>query len=61
LYDRLADHFGKEQIFMDVDMDLGRDFVDEIQQKVASCDVLVAIIGKNWLDVKNDVGLRRAG
>jgi hypothetical protein len=59
LWDRLAPHFGAEDIFMDIDMNLGVDFVDEIQQKVALCKVLIAVIGRTWLEIKNDAGLRR--
>ena len=57
LYDRLAAHFGEEQIFMDIDMQPGIDFVDEIEQRVALCEVLIAVIGRSWLEVKNDAGL----
>src|SRR5262245_58230814 len=59
LYDRLSTHFGKARIFMDIDMNLGIDFVDEIEQRVASCEVLLAVIGRSWLEVKDDVGQRR--
>lgn len=59
LYDRLVAHFGETQIFMDIDMQLGIDFVDEIEQRVVLCDVLIAVIGRSWLEVKNDAGLRR--
>jgi TIR domain len=54
LYDRLSARFGKAWIFMDIDMDLGVDFVDEIEQRVASCDALIAVIGRSWMDVKDD-------
>ncbi len=59
LYDRLSTHFGKARIFMDIDMNLGIDFVDEIEERVASCEVLIAVIGRNWLEVKDDGGRRR--
>ena len=50
LYDRLAAHFPKKQIFIDVDnLDPGVDFVEAIEQSVGSCDVLIAVIGKRWL------------
>lgn len=59
LYDRLVAHFGKARLFMDIDMDLGVDFVEEIGRRVALCDVLIAVIGRTWLDVKTEAGLRR--
>jgi len=50
LYDRLQAYFGKEQVFMDVDtLKPGEDFVDKLQSAVASCDVLIAVIGTRWL------------
>jgi hypothetical protein len=30
-------------------MDLGINFVKEIEKNVGSCDVLIAVIGKHWL------------
>ncbi len=60
LYDRLVVRFGAERVFMDIDtLDFGVDFVDAIQQTVASCDVLIAVIGRQWLDSKDDTGRRR--
>jgi Protein of unknown function (DUF1566)/TIR domain len=59
LYDRLSTRFGKARIFMDIDMDLGLDFVKEIRQRVGSCEALIAVIGRSWLDVKDDEGRRR--
>jgi len=45
LYDQLSTRFPKRQIFMDVDnLDAGVDFVEAIEQSVASCDVLIAVI-----------------
>lgn len=60
LYDRLAAHFPKEQIFIDVDnLDPGGDFVETIEQSVGSCDVLIAVIGKRWLISSEAEGSRR--
>src|SRR3954463_10334202 len=61
IYDRLTQHFGSRQpIFIDVDsVDPGVDFVDAIQQTVASCDVLIAVIGRNWVTATDDEGRRR--
>jgi hypothetical protein len=60
LYDRLSAHFGSDRVFMDIDtIDLGVDFVAALQASVTSCDVLIAVIGKQWLDVKDEEGRRR--
>jgi len=50
LFDRLAAHFGKDRIFMDIDtIEPGEDFVTIIEEAVSSCDILIAIIGRQWL------------
>jgi hypothetical protein len=60
LYDRLAEEFPADHLFMDVDaIAPGLDFVSEIDVAVRSCDVLLAIIGRNWLDAKDAEGHRR--
>ncbi|MGD8404526.1 MAG: TIR domain-containing protein [Anaerolineales bacterium] len=60
IYDRLAAHFGKDAIFMDVDtIEAGLDFVEVLENAVQSCDVLVALIGRQWLNIKDDTGIRR--
>lgn len=60
LFDRLADQFGETQIFKDVDsIELGDDFVEVITDAVASCDVLLALIGDRWLTITDDEGRRR--
>jgi TIR domain len=54
LYDRLADAIGQENIFMDVDsISFGLDFADAIGTAVSSCDVLLAIIGPEWLTISD--------
>lgn len=60
LFDRLTDHFGKGQIFKDVDsIELGDDFVEVINGAVGSCDVLLALIGDRWLTITDDEGKHR--
>jgi hypothetical protein len=57
LFDRLAEHFGYAQIFKDVDsIELGDDFVQMITRAVGSCDVLLALIGDQWLTAKDEDG-----
>jgi TIR domain len=60
LYDRLAEHYGSSQIFKDVDsIELGDDFVEVITRAVGSCDVLLALIGTEWLTITDAQGRRR--
>jgi len=60
IYDRLTPHFGGDAIFMDVDdIPAGVDFVNYLENEVQSCDVLIALIGKQWLNVKDAHGIRR--
>jgi TIR domain len=60
LYDQLEDHFGAAQIFKDVDsIELGDDFARVIKRAVGSCDVLLALIGDQWLTVTDDRGRQR--
>lgn len=49
--DRLGAAFGADNIFMDVqDIAPGSDFAESIGKTVGSCDVLVAVIGPQWLE-----------
>jgi tetratricopeptide (TPR) repeat protein len=60
LYDVLVEHFPAEQVFKDVDnIDPGDDFVERITGAVASCDVLLALIGPDWLTITDENGQRR--
>lgn len=60
LYDRLAERFGPGQVFKDVDsIELGDDFVETITNAVGSCDILLALIGQDWLDIAGPDGSRR--
>jgi TIR domain len=60
LFRDLCDRFGKGVVFMDVaGIEPGRDFRRVIDQQVASCGVLLAIIGKDWLTVADEKGQRR--
>ncbi len=60
LFDRLADQFGRDKVFKDVDsIDLGEDFVEAITTAVGSSDALLALIGNQWLTVTDQHGRRR--
>ncbi|HEY1985901.1 MAG TPA: toll/interleukin-1 receptor domain-containing protein [Terracidiphilus sp.] len=60
LADRLKKHFGSDHVFVDIDnIRPGEDFVQRIDQSIAACDVLVAVIGKSWLTAADSQGHRR--
>jgi len=60
LFDDLVKHYGESCVFMDVvGIDAGRDFRKVIDQHLASCGVLLAIIGPGWLNAIDEQGLRR--
>jgi len=60
IFDRLGAKFGRENIFMDVDtIQPGENFVDAIENAVSSCDVLIALIGDEWLTITDENGKRR--
>jgi hypothetical protein len=60
IYDRLVDAFGADNVFKDVDRLLvGVDFRSVINREIGSSDVLLAIVGPNWLDAVDEDGKRR--
>ena len=60
LYDRLSQRFGDDNLFMDVDnISPGLNFVEVIQNAVGACEVLLAVIGRQWLTSTDSQGQRR--
>jgi WD40 repeat protein/tetratricopeptide (TPR) repeat protein len=60
LYDRLSGRFGAGRVFMDVDsIDPGVDFTTAITEAISGCDILLALIGREWLTVTDAGGRRR--
>jgi TIR domain len=60
VHDCLASEFGSDLVFMDIDtIPLGANFIKVLRDAVSKCDVLLAVIGPNWLDVKNEHGRRK--
>ena len=50
IYDRLVQHFGRHSVFKDVDnIPLGVDFREHLGDAVGRCDVVLAVIGRQWL------------
>jgi hypothetical protein len=59
VYDRLVMRLPREAVFIDVDnIPLGVDFVQVLSERVGACDVLIAIIGREWINVREG-GRRR--
>lgn len=60
LHHRLAQTFSRSKLFMDVDhIPAGADFVAHLNSQVAECDVVLVVIGPNWVGVKDESGRRR--
>jgi TIR domain/VHL beta domain len=60
LFDALSAHFGEDRVFMDIDdIDPGVDFDQVVHEAVGKCDVLLAMIGPNWLTATDKQGRRR--
>ena len=60
LFDRLQDAFEPQQLFLDVDnIAPGLDFVRVLNERVAECDIVLAVIGKGWIDARDANGARR--
>lgn len=59
LYDRLRERF-RQRVFMDVEgIEPGVDFVEVIENAVGDCEVLLALIGREWSDIADEKGSRR--
>ena len=60
LFEGLKARFGQDRVFIDVDsIEPGRDFRRTIEERVSSCDVLLALIGRTWVRAADKEGRRR--
>jgi hypothetical protein len=60
LADRLLETFGRDNLFMDVDnIPVGINFDEYLKSQVAACDVVLSVIGPNWLNAKDEANQRR--
>lgn len=51
LYDSLEDRFGAQNVVLDIDsIPYGVDFREHIKARIRECDVLLAIIGEQWIE-----------
>jgi TIR domain len=56
IFDRLKQHYGRDNVFMDIDaVPLGLDYRDHIRNTLERSDIVLAVIGPQWL------GLQSAG
>jgi hypothetical protein len=60
LLGRLERAFSAEQLFIDVDnIEPGMDFVRVLEEQISKCDVVLAVIGKGWIDALDERNARR--
>jgi WD40 repeat protein len=60
LHERLAEAFGGEYVFIDVDsLKPGEPFPQVIERTLTSSDAVLALIGEDWLTVTDATGRRR--
>ena len=56
----LRNRFGPGQVFIDIDQIVkGQDFHRSLQKHLSQCKVMVAVIGPQWLEAKDEAGKRR--
>jgi rubrerythrin len=50
IYDRLANEFGKDNVFKDVDdIPIGVNFRRHLEEAISKCDIMLVLIGDKWL------------
>ncbi len=60
IYERLVSMFKRQNVFKDVDsIPPGVDFRKHLAKAVSRCDVLLAVIGRDWLGCRDEHGNRR--
>ena len=60
IYDKLVAAFSPEQVIRDIDsLLIGRPFPEALNDAVSQSEVVLVIIGKNWLTASNSDGARR--
>jgi len=60
LFDRLAEHFGADQVFRDIDsIEAGENFEESIRDALRLAIVVLVVIGPRWLEARSQDGTRR--
>jgi hypothetical protein len=58
--DAFTEHFGEDRVFRDIDsIEPGLDFAEALERAVGSCEVLLAVIGNNWVTAADAAGHKR--
>jgi len=54
IFDRLVAHYGRDSVFMDIDsIPFGNDFREHIDKAVRESDILIAVVGLDWIGVRD--------
>jgi hypothetical protein len=56
LYDAMVARFGERNVFMDVELAPGVDFVERITEVVSGCLVLIVVMGPSWATASDGEG-----
>jgi len=60
LHDRLSARYGGENVVLDVDnVPIGVHFQKYLDSQIEQCDLLLALIGRHWLEAADPKGARR--
>jgi TIR domain len=59
IYDRLKNDLGTEHVFIDADIPKGNDWEKDLNAHLDQACVFLAVIGPNWLDIRDEHGRRR--
>src|SRR4051812_31515199 len=60
LSDALTDYFGDASIVRDIEaLAPGVDYVEQIDRFISACDILLLLIGRDWLTIADDQQQRR--
>lgn len=61
IFERLETEFGRDNLFMDIEgyIKPGDDFAQKLRETIATCDVLLVVIGRGWIEARDRDGKRR--
>src|ERR1700732_3136706 len=55
----LEHEFGRQNVFIDIDMRAGTKFPAVLEERLAECKVMLVLIGSQWLNAQDEQGQRR--
>ena len=59
LRDSLIERLGPDTVFFDLEIEPGEDYQQALDRALASCDVLLALIGPRWETISDERGRPR--